>query len=332
MKKFKQTFAWVAMLLTLAVTPVSAYDFEADGIFYLVTSSTDFTCAVVQGDHGVHSYVGDVEIPSTVSFRNKEFHVTGIGGAAFYLQEGLTSVVIPTSVTSIEGYAFRDCDSLVSITIPNSVKKLGYRCFSECDNLTDIILSNTLSTIEYYTFNDCSSLKSIIIPNSVTTIDVNAFRNCRNLEAVTIGDSVKSVGGGTFFNCSRLKSITLPKSVTSIGGEVISGCTSMTSIISLNSTPPTLAENTFTALQYMDITLYVPEEAISAYKEATGWKNFWNIEAVSEETTGIEAAETASEEAPAAIYDLQGRRLDDPQKGVNIIRQTDGKTHTIIRK
>ena len=51
-------------------------------------------------------------------------------------------------------------------------------------------------------------------------------------------------------------------------------------------------------------------------------------------TTGINAAEVldALNDAEAEYYDLSGKRLDEPQKGVNIVRMKSGKTKKIIIK
>ena len=48
-------------------------------------------------------------------------------------------------------------------------------------------------------------------------------------------------------------------------------------------------------------------------------------------TTGIEAID-ALNDAEAEYYDLSGKRLDEPQKGVNIVRMKSGKTKKIIIK
>ena len=48
-------------------------------------------------------------------------------------------------------------------------------------------------------------------------------------------------------------------------------------------------------------------------------------------TTGIEAID-ALNDAEAAYYDLSGKRLDEPQRGVNIVRMKSGKTKKIIIK
>ena len=48
-------------------------------------------------------------------------------------------------------------------------------------------------------------------------------------------------------------------------------------------------------------------------------------------TTGIDAID-ALNDAEAAYYDLSGKRLDEPQRGVNIVRMKSGKTKKIIIK
>lgn len=68
--------------------------------------------------------------------------------------------------------------------------------------------------------------------------------------------------------------------------------------------------------QYTDITLYVPKEAVSAYQSADVWKNFWDIQGI--EVTDILRTET-TKQIPAGIFDLNGRKLREPRKGVNII-------------
>ena len=55
---------------------------------------------------------------------------------------------------------------------------------------------------------------------------------------------------------------------------------------------------------------------------------------IDDNTTGINAAEVLDDlnDAEAEYYDLSGKRLDEPQKGVNIVRMKSGKTKKIIIK
>ena len=52
---------------------------------------------------------------------------------------------------------------------------------------------------------------------------------------------------------------------------------------------------------------------------------------IDDSTTGIDAID-AINDAEAEYYDLSGKRLDEPQRGVNIVRMKSGKTKKIIIK
>lgn len=51
-----------------------------------------------------------------------------------------------------------------------------------------------------------------------------------------------------------------------------------------------------------------------------------------DETTGIEALRVVSEPTEVMRYDLQGRRLDAPQRGINIIKMSNGTTKKVVVK
>lgn len=66
-----------------------AYDFEANGIYYGITSTADKTVEVVVGDA---QYSGDVTIPATVAYDGITYRVTSIGENAFQLCSNLQKI------------------------------------------------------------------------------------------------------------------------------------------------------------------------------------------------------------------------------------------------
>ena len=104
----KKCLLFLCLLLTSVYS--KAHDFEVDGIYYNITSSTDKTVAVTYRGDSYSSYSdeysGSVTIPATVTYSGTTYSVTEIGGYAFGGCTGLTSVNIPNSVTSIGGCAF----------------------------------------------------------------------------------------------------------------------------------------------------------------------------------------------------------------------------------
>lgn len=51
-----------------------------------------------------------------------------------------------------------------------------------------------------------------------------------------------------------------------------------------------------------------------------------------EDTSGVETLVTKANDSKTAIYDIRGRRLDAPQRGINIIRMSNGKTQKVFVK
>ncbi len=201
----------LAALLLLCSTIATAHDFEVDGIFYNILSSTDKTVAVTYKGNSCfeysNEYNGAVTIPASITYNSTTYSVTTIGVDAFNGCRSLTSVTIPNSVTTIGNHAFSGCNGFKSLTIPNSV-----------------------TTIGNYAFSYCNGLKSLTIPNSVTTIGDNAFYQCNGLTNITIPNSVTTIGNEAFSGCTYLTSITIPNSVTTIGDNAFSYCYSLASI------------------------------------------------------------------------------------------------------
>lgn len=135
------------------------------------------------GKRAVESIVnGPITIPSEVN----GFKVVRIGPSAF-MQTGVTSVTIPSTVTSVGSWAFRECASLQSVSIPNSVTEIGDRTFSECPLLSTITLPQGLKSIESGLFYRCRSLSSITIPASVKSISQwEVFDQCYGLSSIVV--------------------------------------------------------------------------------------------------------------------------------------------------
>ena len=212
------------------------------------------------------------------------------------------------------------------------VKSIGDYAFYGCSSLTSIEIPNSVKGIDYCAFSDCSDLTSIEIPNSVTSVGDFAFSGCSGLTSIEIPNSVTSIGRGAFLYCSGLTSVTIPNSVTSIGNYAFYNCTGLTEIVSLASIPPICNAGVFGYVDKSLCTLKVPKGSKDDYRQADGWKDFVNIEEV--DVTGIEAvaAESVGNAEITAIYDLNGRRRDALQPGVNIVKMSDGTTRKVIKR
>ena len=260
MKTIKTWLFTIAVLL-FSIT-ANAHDFVVNGIYYNVTSNTTVS-VTYRGDSYSFSneYLGNVVIPSTVTYSGKEYSVTSIGSDAFRSCDGLTSVTIPNSVTSIGESAFAGCSGLTSVTIGSGVTSIGYRAFSECSSLRKVfnfsklniskgnigygylgyyayVVANNAELIDNYVFSPYGNTYALYGYMGTDTnlqlpekykgenyiIGDYAFYDCSGLTSVTIGNSVESIGGYAFDGCSGLTSVTIPNSVTSIGDYAFRYC------------------------------------------------------------------------------------------------------------
>ena len=137
------------------------------------------------------------------------------------------------------------------------IKDLSYKTALKGDveipaSVTDGGKSYAVTSIGASAFNGCSGLTSVTIPSSVTSIGASAFNGCSGLTSVTIPSSVESIGSWAFFYCSSLKQATV-----------------------LAEKPPTGGTKMFNDTAN-DFVILVPEESVTNYKGAEGWKTYEN--------------------------------------------------------
>lgn len=274
----------------------------SDTIYYNITGYDEVEVTYKGEYEDYNCYRGHITIPATVIIDGKTYTVTAIGERAFNDCGYLASVTIPNTVKTIGECSFYHCINLAnlnipnsvttiksqafyysglkSITIPNSVTSIGQGAFEECSGLKSVTLPNSIVIIDNNTFSECYNLTSITIPNSVTCIRSGAFQGS-GLTSVTVPEGVTEIGSRAFAYCP-LTSVYLPRSLTGlVGSSGFEGCDKLMNVTCLATTPPWMvAKNIFDDKTYSDGTLYVPERSMSAYRNASYWENFVNIEGI----------------------------------------------------
>lgn len=175
--------------------------------------------------------------------------------------------------------------------ISSNIREIEHTTFAGCTMEEIVFEQNSklqiLSTNEWPSvggggyvsgaFGSCKNIKRVDIPESVIIIGEGAFAYCTNLETVSFGQNSKLqiIGDRAFAECTSLKEIEIPASITVLYLSAFSECDNLKTIICHATLPPRL--NNASATVPENCVLYVPNEAISLYREATNWNRFKTI-------------------------------------------------------
>ena len=309
-----------------------------------------------------NSWVGELIIPSEISYNNEIYTVSQITNNAFFKCNQLTKVTIPKTVYNIWQHypetiaiyknLFKSCNLLTTVEVDSANQWL-----CTVDNVlfskdTTVLYAyppalpnrsysvpESVVTIGGGAFRLARNLTSIHLPLSITRIDASAFYQCSNLENINL-TRLTSIGAYMFFECKSLKSLEIPSTVTSVGRMAFYGCESL-KILDFPSSVVSLDEFFVSGCKMERLIIrgivnkpfpnYVFDDldtSATLYvprSEVARYKEVYagTVLPLSELPTNIQSLSEKKKES--SLSDLQGRRLSRiPEKGMYI---KDGKKY-----
>ena len=246
-------------------------------------------------------------------------NVTSIGTNAFYGCESLTALDL-SNCDTLENYIFDDCNSLKDIKLSKTLTIIPDYQFKGCPKITNINISNVTS-IGREAFKNCSNITKVDLTNVKTIgesafegtglkeinlpvakkIERDAFRYCNNLTKVELAN-VDTIGTSAFEG-TGLKEITLPTTITSIGNNAFNDIDNVT----INATKVPSLDSFFG----QNTVVFVPEEAVNAYKAADVWKDFAGQIFAIGTKTDYDVKTTAQDNAPGLLQQLDRNNLNN---------------------
>ena len=212
-------------------------------------------------------WVGEVCLPSEVSYEGHYYSVTSMEGDAFSNNTALTKITIPRTIKNLnfdEGRGF-DRNPFIGCTALESIEvEEGNPALCSIDGVlfnkgktrlytypaaaipTSYTVPEGVTRIEGGAFGYNQHLVTVSIPDEVSIMNSSVFYGCTNLEEVKLPSNIMRLEGWMFGNCVHLRTITIPESVTHLGISLFYGCTSLTSVVmpeSVTSTDYAVFEN-----------------------------------------------------------------------------------------
>ncbi len=191
---------------------------------------------------------------------------------------------------------------------------------------------------------------------TVTAIDSMAFEYGESVTTLSIPTNVDTIGHNVLSTCLLLDSLTIHGSSTFVKKDAFVKLDKLRSICATSTVPCPFDDYACTAAQYLDdITIYVPNEAVDAYMNAPGWRNFFNVngyeptaidDVIEKETTDISVENgqivIRNAKGNVSVYALSGKlvkrvrsnggqvRVDVPSRGIYVIKTANGVTKVAL--
>lgn len=270
-----------------------------------------------------------------------------LGAACFAGCSSIEELQIPNSVTDFgsytsygyKSYIFGNCYSLKKVNIPTGITKFTEGCFKGC-GLEIFIIPNTVKTLQEDCFN-VSRLKALKITHSELNklnYTESVFSNVSNV-TLYVPEGTSELYN-QFYPWKNFKEIVEYKDQND---EYSFNAYSVTYVLptsdsnvpnakaALKASSPTAQYDVF-AKQYfasgisIDEDITIPEKEGYVFKGWTGIPSIMPskdivVEAVFEVAAGIDEIKAVEDES-SIIYDLTGRKVNSPRKGIYIL---DGK-------
>ena len=155
------------------------------GGLYYSFNDEDLTARVVCDQCNTNAnyatLTGNVTIPASVIWNEKEYTVTAVSPNAFSYSQHITSLTFPNTIDKIQYNTAESCPALLRVILPSSIKKIEEYAFADCHKLYEINLPDGLEEIEERAFAGCYDMTTIRIPSTLKTIGNYIFESCSDI-------------------------------------------------------------------------------------------------------------------------------------------------------
>lgn len=332
-----------SIVCTLETTTVVASGDCGTGVTYSLTSDGTLT---ISGTGAMEDYTvsNQSQRPwyssaSSITSVVVETGVTHIGNHAFRGFTNMTTVTLPDGLETIGANAFVSCSGLTSVEFPASVTSIGNNAFVGCTNLTTVTLNGNpfIGTNAFASANVTMNLTANgpVDEKYWMTFFNNRYNfvadeNTQVFKAELSGTSItlhevtdKIVNSNTAVVLKSTGNPVMTKTTTSSDNSDTNSLSGVVSSEGMTAPDPsTIYVLNYTAANGVGFYKLAGGNTLEAYKAyllydggGAGARAFIGFG----EATGIEGVSVNENFENGEVYDLQGRRVVNPTKGLYIV-------------
>lgn len=361
LETYKSTLPWSNFYKIVRITKpeytLTYFVDEEEYKSYTIEEGTSITPEADPTKEG-YTFSGWSEIPETMpahdvtvtgTFTINKYKLTYLIDGVEYKTEEIEygAAITPETEPTKDGYEFLGWSEIPETMPAKDVIVNG--SFKQIDFvIDDIKYEITGESVTIKEGKDASG--SLEIASSVTIEGINyqvvaiedgAFKNCNSITSVTIPGSIVSIGDDAFNGCLYLREIHIKNGVQNIGHKAFANINTGSAaarhagdenILKVFCEPvgvPNTASDAFENSPIETGVLIVLDASKSLYETSAPWKDFGQILGMGE-YTGIDSIIAGGSDCQ--IFDIRGNLISRPQKGLNIIKVSNGKTKKVMVK
>lgn len=218
-------------------------------------------------------------VPSSVRTIHYSSLIWSHGIEKLVLQDGLEEIVSDGIMTVRDG-------KIKEVKLPKTLKKVPGGVFNyspylktftlDSENPYFCIIGDALCSKDGKTLFSVPNYfrETYIVPEGIEVLAACAFIYLPRIKSITLPSTLRVIESRVFQGDESLRSIKIPASVEYVDIDAL-WADNLKTVVMEGSVPPEMTGNVKDEdWRYRNVDLYVPREAISVYKNASGWKCF----------------------------------------------------------
>ena len=274
----------------------------------------------------------------------------------------LTSVNFPSQLEKIGAQAFENCTSLATLPefpsllseieekafyntavtaytvaednedycaingVLYDVSQISIQLYPAGSSATSFEIPGSVGEIGEYAFAYAKNLKNISLPEELTNVGKNAFEHA-GLEHFTSLASNLSIGESEFSDCVELQTVDFRGAIGGIGNSAFKNNKKLSVVQFTGSNMPEFGQYVFTP-EAVKLKVYVEKNLIDKFQDAFTTKKValgTLYEILDITTSGIAKQSVYESNIDKVHFDVCGRKISKHDKGLHIIKYSDGR-------